>query len=393
MVQESVLIAQAAGKAIGICALLYIVVVHLFVAWKWNTTPVTSLPPKAEPWYESQDYRYQQNRLEALVDSLQEEIDKAAVVQHQIQDLTRRVVQQQAAEKVQLFANVQQQDHAPVKHVKDLLSTQGSWDESFPMDALLKQSFKLATNDLRRNIQLANAADWKALKQALEVDVVAAIPTVEINTDNSSCDSLTQQDLNKRIDRVLQSLQQRWSPKTQKGIPLLFPETIQRLQEARDRQMEQTQERVLQQPSQTNREKPTTGACIHSSEDVIPWIEAGLDALYRHQSVRQAILQAVQNSNVNTTGLILDADLEPPSPPRTTSKTTSLRQILDRLPLHVVAAVVNTLTDYVSGYHDGLDQYLDSLGDNDVGRVAVQRILCAAGAVSVEKLPTKLREL
>ena len=152
MVQESVLIAQAAGKAIGICALLYIVVVHLFVAWKWNTTPVTSLPPKAEPWYESQDYRYQQNRLEVLVESLQEEIDKTVVVQHQIQDLTRRVVQQQAAEKVQLFANVQQQDHAPVNYVKDLLSTQGSWDESFPMDALLKQSFKLATNDLRRKL-------------------------------------------------------------------------------------------------------------------------------------------------------------------------------------------------------------------------------------------------
>lgn len=139
--------------------------------------------------------------------------------------------------------------------------------------------------------------------------------------------------------------------------------------------------------------------CLADASMVLPWLEAGLDAMYRKQDVRQAILQAIQaqlrdddddDDNVYNS-IILDAvlpsDDEPPAHLLPSNQDSiPLRQLLDQPLTHQVAHWIDKLVDRISGYNDRLDQLLDTYFasyDNIGSQFVVQQLLHQASHLSV----------
>ncbi|CAB9506598.1 expressed unknown protein [Seminavis robusta] len=100
-----------------------------------------------------------------------------------------------------------------------------------------------------------------------------------------------------------------------------------------------------------------------SDDDVRELVEAGLNALKRHEDVRPALLNILKQVDPDAAeNLILDADFRTEAPlPTKTPVDFRLRALVDSPLLRNFATSVDKLLDIVSGYYDPLDQKIDQL--------------------------------
>jgi hypothetical protein len=394
---NNIAIAQAAGKALGIWFLVYVLVVHLYVVWKWDGAVMTIShgPQKDEsqnvttirPWFESEEFLDRMRRLEKVIETLQEKITETIGMQQQVQELTLLVLERQqqdnrntAAPPVGIFASEQQQQrqmHNPTQ-LKALVENRQQLGHHYPSVSTLRLAFRYATHDLRRNIQSAATVDWLALNQAMQEIVKELLG--QSTTTTTGCNenieqgnsTMTMADLDNHIQQVRQRLSDRRAIATNKtSLPFFFPDTMERLQMVRDQRIS-----AAKNPDYSNGDQQQ---CVQA-HDVLPWLDAGLDAMYRQQDVRHALVQAVPGVPLAA----MNAVAALPRPGRTSHR--NLRQWLDQPladTLHI-AQWLNAIVDAFSGYYEPLDQFVDSLELSDVGRTAVEQILRAAGRV---KLP------
>jgi hypothetical protein len=126
-------------------------------------------------------------------------------------------------------------------------------------------------------------------------------------------------------------------------------------------------------------------ACARA-EQAVGWLEAGLDAYSKRQSVRQALARAIGYDSV----VLLDKDasvgvfVDRP-PPRSVPDTINLRRALDKPLTRQAAKWVDQLLDLTGGYSDFIDQKMDALsqGRDDLGSLLIEYLLNLAGAVEI----------
>jgi len=147
--------------------------------------------------------------------------------------------------------------------------------------------------------------------------------------------------------------------------------------------------------------------CLRSIEQVLPWLDAGIDAIYRNEKdLRKVILSAIESDPSIEGTVILDAalplgdDAVPPSAQRQTRAppapaARSLRQYLDGPLIKQVAVWIDQFVDYTSGYSDRLDQFWDNAiakyAENGLlGPALVRRFMEFAGRIRVPTIPSFL---
>lgn len=331
------------------------------------------------------------------------------------------------------------------------LYLQQDLQQAYPMEVALRQAFRVAINDLAKIIHRADETDWVAFHAVME-QIQQNTPDRSTTTTPPSCqdeqthDTITnddetgkttgsdddtkylkQADLQEYVDHVRNELHRRLLPyhhtvprmidpttgeeifeeeeeedariKLSDPIPLYVVESLERLVEFRDEllvEIRTEREKIKAQKqkqllAQREQEAEDNGVCIRSHQ-VLPWMEAGLDALYRQKDPREAILKAVlEDGNVPATDvskIILDAILLPENQLNLPhDKPRNLRQLLNGPGVGLTAAFINTVVDLISGYYDPLDLFLDRLAvewaTQDLGNAVVTRLLEQAAKVPV----------
>ena len=132
-------------------------------------------------------------------------------------------------------------------------------------------------------------------------------------------------------------------------------------------------------------EEGTNANCAKTA-DVLAILETGIDAIHRKQNLQEALRQAMSARDRALGDVILDADLPLGETRPQAMGPSTLRQYLDSALLtHDVPQLLHAIVDFAGGYHDDLDKLIDTLPEN-VGEVAVQHALDAAGNVNLSKI-------
>jgi len=143
--------------------------------------------------------------------------------------------------------------------------------------------------------------------------------------------------------------------------------------------------------------KANSGCVAFSEEEVVAFVDAGLNALARKQDLRDALLRVLEEIDSEMAkNMILDADLstEAPIPERSSTGALRLRAVCDTPLVRNLAARVDRFLDIVSGYNDSFDHYIDRLTERHVnirdpeasslGKVFVATVLERSGHVRVQ---------
>lgn len=213
------------------------------------------------------------------------------------------------------------------------------------------------------------------------------------------------------------------------ALPVSFPETLMELRELLiDAVQQSIQDAIKVQDGDEDAERdadneyhPTAaaaafvvGECLEgdanlgSGEQMVgSWLQAGLDAMDRQMDVRAALIRALHGDDIDTSALILDADLpistsddhetahgnddmlNIPHPNQQPPSMNYLRHWLDSATLHESSILVDWFLDWISGKVDGLDDFLDRRvyakvpNDKAVGKSVADLILQIASRIPV----------
>ena len=133
--------------------------------------------------------------------------------------------------------------------------------------------------------------------------------------------------------------------------------------------------------------------CMQTDE-VRSWMEAAIDETKRGKLLRKALLRILASDGIDTSTIILDADLSTKQQQETPEHnilphTANLRRLIDTPALKQIGAWVDQLLDAAGGYNDFLDQALDAMIDNagneSIGVQMVSRILQVSGHLPIPK--------
>ena len=135
--------------------------------------------------------------------------------------------------------------------------------------------------------------------------------------------------------------------------------------------------------------------CPVTQQTVLTMVEAGLDALYRQQDLRQAIGVSASSSGLEEDShVILDAVLDEPwKPPRAPyPEHVNLRHVVDKPVLKLVAQWIDNGLDLMGGYSDFVDSRIDAMtgGRDDFGQVLMEYLLELSEKVNVP-VPLKIQ--
>jgi hypothetical protein len=133
---------------------------------------------------------------------------------------------------------------------------------------------------------------------------------------------------------------------------------------------------------------PALTQCANE-EQLMELIEQGLLALRRRAPLRNALKRTLLDMDPSAAkSIILDADLPMTHPAIPQADTINLRQVLDTQLLSNAGSWMDNLVDLCSGYNDSVDKFFDSIagpGHAPVGEIILQK----AGKVNVPH-PKKL---
>ena len=187
-------------------------------------------------------------------------------------------------------------------------------------------------------------------------------------------------DLQKRVQRLKIMLDRR-TPGTSLTASLL-PDSVMQLE--KDLQNEINENLIPQIIKKKSRMASSMG-CAEPSH-VLDMVEVGLDALYNKEDLRSALLQEIsQIDPEGAEGIILDAVLPLSQPKIAQPETINLRQALDSELVSQSANWVDYIVEALGGYNDKFDHYLDSLAasDQSVGEILLGKFMALAGRVNL----------
>lgn len=167
----------------------------------------------------------------------------------------------------------------------------------------------------------------------------------------------------------------------------------------KDGVLESLQQQASNRPPLVER-SDSDPTCV-SEKHITSMVEEGLDALQRRLDLRRVLKRYLLSNfqDVAKSDLILDAPLDPPSPPSRERETINLRHVLDTPLLKESSKWVDRVVDMMSGYNDALDRAVDKLAAQDfsVGQAVLSMIQTLAGKVELpniwSKVPSKARIL
>jgi len=163
-------------------------------------------------------------------------------------------------------------------------------------------------------------------------------------------------------------------------------------------------DRTSSLPGQT-REKPA-GCTAADKDDVMDLVQAGLDALARHQDLRSALLVALEElDSASAKNLILDADFgtnDPTLPMIPIPDKVPVQRLIDKPLLSNLAPILDRFVDIIGGYNDSLDHYVDQLQErlvdvddkdaSSLGKVFVSTLLKRSGHLEFP-IPEPLKDI
>ena len=433
---------QAATKAVAFWVGFYVVWAHCLVVWKWMTPPE---PAASQQYYTAtshQNHGTANNPVNGttadheISEQLQRILEELEVAIADARE-SNVVLQEQVAELGEWTSQVEQIIITMAKHVPHQPSSSTSHHlemsnvrkllQLSDLSALNESSDEAAQYLVARAIheleqwlvelpaRTANANEeddpWntvasffstndfpprRPLTRRSSMACANSMAATQDGDDHPIRRQPTQFDLEQAEAIVQESF---LAQKDALGLPVSFAETVERRRQAL---LNAAAAAASTMSASTNRSQAPhhhndndDTACLQSIRDVLPWLQAGLEAVYKKQDVRQALLEALEADGIDTSRILLDADLKNHKDPATLppSSTINLRQVLDQPTLHEWSVVVDRFLDWVSGRNDSLDELLDqwvyahvpSETDDDrvVGRKLVSLLLREAGRVEI----------
>lgn len=245
----------------------------------------------------------------------------------------------------------------------------------------------------------ASSADLKKMESESGADIDAA-PAV------------TEEDVEKRINEILENARSLYketdqlpvsdetAARLEKVQKQLADEWMERVQEAFDDAALEAKTFAAQQNAMSEEdlvsevvdEEDDDVKCAKSG-DVLAVLEAGIEAVHRNRDLRDALHKAMSDRDPELRSVILDADLPLGESRPSISGPVTLRQYLDTALLaNDVPEWIHAIVDAAGGHNDELDKIIDTWPEN-VGEVAVQKLLDLAGQVNLSKIQGQVSEL
>lgn len=406
---EHAKVLHAAGYGVAVWIAIYFVLIHVWVVWKWQSLTAITVDAShriGDPgdWDLHAAYQEHERVLEEIETLIEELEDARDRIPHQVQNLHEAVEELEVArETFDSFSvpSLSQLLTTTLASPEDSVSLDGLaqvWNRStlgvLAPDSLDEFNYFMdaARDNLYQHWDNSDTVDWLPLVRLFQQTARTEPPAETACGDTpvvpDAADLATPQDLVHEIALLRASIQNR---RQREGFVVLQPSTKARLDGilARDVQAWIQYGPARTSDKETRYEGEINSSCV-STPLVLPWIEAGLDALHRGQDLNTALLRAVARDDYDPSTLILDAVWTPATPAvRDGPSTLNLRTLLDRPLTHQLSHVLDRVVDATGGYIDALDQRVDALPADWVSQF-MTTVRKAAGRVNVP-VPDKLR--
>ena len=272
----------------------------------------------------------------------------------------------------------------------------------------LKERFEAVIQGIDKEVSHAIDMNWSLLtttgryhfpvKNKSDDDLQNPI-TVCPTTPDDGMDTFDEGDLptEAEVEALIKDARKRWNGYYEEvDIPLLLPESLERLATKRDALVQEWKTNVemkahdriqsmiseikgmgeemhassLQRSTQARESDVPAGSCIQT-EQAEAIVEAAMRAFERKQDLRRAILTAMSRQGIDTSTIILDAILGDGQEGMTLASQAlskskgdielTWRQVLDNpITKSITQSWLPFAVDVVGGYSDRLDEWLDS---------------------------------
>lgn len=369
----------AAIKATCIWLTIYIFFAHCLVIWKLQTPPssnITTLRIVTEQEIEQLDVKLTQLR-----NAISDVLTTNSILEEHLSNMGRLIRATDQVDEVLQSNDEKSMDDEKILKLRQLLEIP-DLAELRSSDQVLK-TFTLARSEL---VNLIEQNDWNALANYF------AMGNLTRNVIESCS---TVQELDEAEARIAQA----FASQREGGLPVSFSETVARIRESLIATVNGTIDSSIEVDNLSSIPDTTTtnkDECMKDLNRVISWLEAGIMAVDQKQDRRRALFQALEKDGIDTSQIILDADLEDNNMDSNKSSSTefksvNLRQLLDTPTLHEGSYVIDNFLEWISGRSDGLDGFLDKVvfanvpdsGERAVSRTFVKFLLKMAGHVEV----------
>jgi hypothetical protein len=469
--QQQKQVVLAMGRSLGCWLLVYVALAHVLVVWKWQTPPSSSSSSSLMPLQEeavfidettatSADVTTDTDPQRLLVDQVKLLEATAVQLENAVKDavahngqLEQAVLLEQAAlaaatQPHTVSVTVQETKSLPkvasVEHLRTVLQRSNLvLDQDVMPNETLAETLDLALSELRQIIALR---DWPSAARVLPIGR-STLPRDPIPSAKASSLTLChkQPSSSTRLNQTLveqakANMSQTFASQANVApfLPLSLADSVAHVQDALQMALTNATIRVAARLDQARRQAvaaahgggggsnvaemdsatatATTTDCGWTAEQdaqVLAWLDAGLEAMHNSAAqtdVRTALRQALQAYDIDTSTLILDADLtassssssqqpsqtgRPRRPNNVLPSTINLGQLLDTPTLHESAVLMDYVLQWIHSLHydvvdDLLDAHVYSKVPDDVptiGPVAVDYVLQRAGQVDISVPP------
>jgi hypothetical protein len=417
--------AQGLVFCVGSYIMLYAIGVSLFVIWKWDLSKTYDGREQLSPSLldsVSMNHRLMidpdasigllDQRLVELESSLGRHQDNTQQARAQLESLQNLLEDSESILRIPIpdvmtsnLTDAAESLEERTTHLRLLLDAlPDRLEEVFPSQEDLRQGIALATKELHELID-AEDTNWELvadLLQSLEWQDMDWSSFDATNYCSSDKDATTtaeasftiadQAYINELVQSVRGLLATQVSdnalwrtalPETQE----LFERTYQdRLNAAQNQLASLASELEKTQQSAPGEVSTALGECPMTKEKVVALVNAGLDALYRQQDLRQVL--GVNEDDANP--VAMDAAWKPAQ--ETYPESINLRRVIDTPLLKKTAQWIDNALDLAGGYSDYVDSKIDALtqGRDEFGAVLVDYLLRQSGKVRVP-VPTRIQ--
>jgi hypothetical protein len=397
------------AKAVVLWILVYVLIVHLFAFWKLTTMEIKShyggpqshVVTKYVEEVLTEDEQEELNELKGRIQKMNDIIAHGENFISRVEHDTVLIEKQQkllntTMNLAPLFEDDQDDESIDLNELQALFSDMVniSLVEELDFDSALEELaefIKTVENESEdpttRNISWPS---FNAFLQSFEI-----IDWEKSLTPPANCSSLnvtasagpSEAEVQERVEAVRDAIHDRLQVflAERSDWPVSLRESSEQVEAAYfeiiSAHVASFQESLPEVPSST--EETATG-CV-STDKALGWLAVALNAMYRKQDIRQALIQEIRDGT-----LILDAILPEPNPALERS-TTNLRHLLDTPLTHQASQWIDYVLEHLSGYNDLLDYWLDKIFQHEerIGSSVVHHVLQTAGKFA---MPNNIKE-
>jgi hypothetical protein len=141
---------------------------------------------------------------------------------------------------------------------------------------------------------------------AVNRKVAGAISKQECPLEGSEVSLVSEEVLKEKVKIVQDLLAKR---KTL-DLPIVLTDALERIQKVVGLRCEEVSKSLASESSASAQTASKDYSDCVLTQSVVPWVEVGLDALERKKDIRAALLHRLAMENIDTSKIILDADLD-----------------------------------------------------------------------------------